>query len=230
MTLRKRNVGRKRARILVVDDHPAICEGIKTIVDLEGDMAVCGCAASAAEALPAISRAKPDVVLLDISLPDGDGMDVLRDIVKTHAGLPVVMYSVHADSGLAERALRLGAKGYITKSESAAAVPMGLRTALAGGIYVSPKLNEGILKNLGNAGGSAGQGESGASLPARLTGQQKKVFELIVKGMTTKEIGEALGLNSKTVDKHRRNIMAKFGVKTIAGLIKLAIKAGLVCV
>jgi DNA-binding NarL/FixJ family response regulator len=228
MTSRKRKAGRKRARILVVDDHPAMCEGIRSIVGLEGDMAVCGCAASAADALPAISRAKPDVVLLDISLPDGDGMDVLKDIVRTRPGLPVVMYSVHADSGLAERALRLGAKGYITKSESAAAVPAGLRKVLAGGVYVSPKLNEEILKNLGNAGG--GQGESGASLPARLTGQQKKVFELIVKGMTTKEIGKALELNNKTVDKHRRNIMAKFGVKTIAELVKVAIKAGLVCI
>jgi DNA-binding NarL/FixJ family response regulator len=225
MTLGKRDAGRKKIRVLIVDDHPMICDGIKSNMDLEKDMEVCGFVASAAETLPAIVRTRPDAVLLDISLPDGNGLDVLRDIVKACPDLPVVMFSIHASSWNVERALHLGAKGYVAKGEPASTIFQALRKASAGGIHVSLHANESGLKNLPAPGNEPHNTGTDLSM---LSVTERELLSLIARGTSTKDIADGRRVTTQAVDKQRRKLMAKLGISTIQDLTRLAIKAGIV--
>lgn len=209
-----------RHKIFVVDDHPIVRAGLVQMLDNESDLKVIGQGDDAYGSLRAIRAAKPDLVLLDISLKDSDGIELLKELKAQEPQLPVLMLSMHDESLYAERALRAGAKGYIMKQEAPTVLLGAIRKVLAGDIYVSPKMSGALLQRM-----VTGTSKNPSALPLdRLTDREMEVFRLIGSGKPVREIAENLFLSVKTVEAHREHIKEKLGFKTSAELLRYAIR------
>ncbi len=208
-----------RRKVLIVDDHPVLRQGIAQLIALENDMTVCGEAADAGEALKVAQETQPDVAIVDISLHDSNGIDLIKDMLIRWPKLPILVLSMHSESFYAERVFRAGAKGYVTKGEPSGKVIEGLRKVLAGEVYVSEKL---ASKMIGRLMGGARADASGFSID-RLSDREFQVFELIGQGMQTREIAQKLHLSIKTIDAHRENIKNKLKLDNATELLKTAI-------
>jgi DNA-binding NarL/FixJ family response regulator len=211
------NSATKRTRVLIVDDHPLTRAGLVYLINRQPDMVVCGEAKNAAEALDAVDAGKPDLVLADIALPGKSGLELIKDIKAIHPGLPTLVISMHDESLYAERVLRAGARGYITKHEGGEKLMQAIRHVLSGQIYVSEKMSAHILKIL-----SGGQAAPVRSLIAQLSDREFEVFELLGEGVSAHEIARRLHISTKTVDAHRANIKTKLIIKTTSELISYA--------
>jgi DNA-binding NarL/FixJ family response regulator len=210
----------KPRRVLIVDDHPLVREGLVRIIRSAGGLDVSGEAGSIPEAMQAIAAQKPDMVLLDLSLPQGSGLELLKDLQIQHPDLPVLVLSMHDEKFYAERALRAGARGYIMKQEPSASVVEAIRTVLRGGLYVSPSISAGILEKF--AGGSRDpEKQTGVE---RLSNRELQVFECIGHGRSTQEIASQLKLSIKTIQAHREHIKEKIGVRSSTDLAHHAIR------
>ena len=208
-----------RKNILVVDDHPMMREGLRGIINREPDLVVCGEADSARKALLLVEKSTPDLALVDITMPDRNGLELVKDLKALHPALPILAISMHDESLYAERMLRAGAKGYINKHQPSEELIKAIRMVLAGRIYVSQDMSESVL-----------QGFSGGSKNARsplqiLTDREFEIFQLFGEGKTVKEIALQLCLSDKTVAVHSANIRQKLKIKTTAQLIRLAVQA-----
>ena len=211
------NSNTKRTRLLIVDDHPITRAGLVHLINRQPDMVVCGEAKNATEALDAVDAGKPDLVLADIALPGKSGLELIKDIKAIHPGLPTLVISMHDESLYAERVLRAGARGYITKHEGGEKLMQAIRHVLSGQIYVSEKMSAHILKIL-----SGGQAAPVRSLIAQLSDREFEVFELLGEGVSAHEIARRLHISTKTVDAHRANIKKKLIIKTTSELISYA--------
>ena len=211
------NSATKRTRLLIVDDHPITRAGLVHLINRQPDMVVCGEAKNAAEALDAVDAGKPDLVLADIALPGKSGLELIKDIKAIHPGLPTLVISMHDESLYAERVLRAGARGYITKHEGGEKLLQAIRHVLSGQIYVSEKMSAHILEIF-----SCGQTAPARSLIAQLSDREFEVFELLGEGVSAHEIARRLHLSTKTVDAHRANIKSKLTIKTNSELISYA--------
>ncbi|MBA3849045.1 MAG: DNA-binding response regulator [Opitutus sp.] len=208
-----------RRRLLVVDDHPFMRAGLAQLIDRQPDMQVCGEAGNPAEALQALAKSRPDLVLSDITMPGRSGAEFIKDLLALHPGLPVLVISMHDESIYAERMLRAGARGYIMKEAGGEALLAALRQVLAGQVYVSPRLSARLLENL------AGGKPRGSNSPiARLTDREFEIFQLIGQGKGTQAIAAQLGLSTKTVDVHRANIKGKLGIADGTQLVRHAVR------
>lgn len=208
-----------KKRILIVDDHPMMRQGLALLIGAEPDLAVCGEAENASAALDAISALKPDLVLADISLPGKNGLELIKDFQAMQPGLPVLVISMHDESLYAERVLRAGGRGYIMKQEGGKKLMQAIRQVLEGKIYVSEKMSADILETF--SGRRAGAESSPLE---KLTDREFEVFQLIGQGQGTREIAEKLHLSVKTVDVHRANIKAKLKLATAPELIRYAVR------
>ncbi len=206
-------------RILVVDDHPMMRQGLSQLICSEPDLAVCGEAGTAGQALDAVGRHKPDLALVDISLPDRNGLELIKDIHTLFPSLPVLVVSMHDESLYAERVLRAGGRGYVMKQTGGKVLMQAIRQVLAGQIYVSEKMSARILEIF--SGGSRG---GGASPVGRLTDREFEVFQLLGQGKGTREIAEHLHLSVKTVEVHRANMKSKLGITSATDLIRYAVR------
>src|SRR5947199_7999816 len=193
-----------QTRILIVDDHPMMRQGLAQLVNNEPDLAVCCKAENAHQALAAIDKDPPDLVLADITLPDKSGIELFKDIQAIHSGLAVLVISMHDESLYAERVLRAGGRGYIMKQEGGRKLMQAIRQVLSGQIYVSEKMSARILEIFSGRRGGAGN-----SPVEKLTDREFEVFQLIGQGKGTKEIAAQLHLSAKTVEVHRLNIKQK---------------------
>ncbi len=211
-------VHRAKHKILVVDDHPVFREGLATVVNQEKDLQVCGDTSDSREAIKIISAAKPDLVVLDISLEGTNGIDLTKQIRSDYANLPVLILSAHPESLYADRALRAGANGYIMKRESRTKIVEAMRQVLRGQIYVSPAMNEILLQNMANAGR-----HSPLNPLEKLSDSEFEIFQLIGKGYGTRQIADNLHLSMKTVESHREHIRAKLNLSTTFELVQRAI-------
>lgn len=208
-----------RKRILIVDDHPMMRQGLAQLISAEPDLAVCGEAEDASRALDAVSALKPDLVLADISLPGKNGIELIKDFQALRPGLPVLVISMHDESLYAERVLRAGGRGYIMKQEGGKKLMQAMRQVLEGKIYVSEKISAGILETLsGRRAGAEG------SPMEKLTDREFEIFQLVGQGQGTKDIAEKLHLSVKTVDVHRANIKTKLELNSASELIRYAIR------
>ena len=214
-----RPAGTSRKRILLVDDHPIMRQGLALLIDHEPDLTVCCEAENARQALAAIAAAKPDLVLADISLPDKNGLDLIKDIQALHPGLAVLVLSMHDESLYAERVLRAGGRGYIMKEEGGKKLMAAIRQVLNGQIYVSEKMSAKILELF-----SGRRSGSGGSPIERLTDREFEVLQLIGQGRGTREVAEHLHLSVKTVEVHRANIKEKLQLKDATGLVRYAVR------
>ena len=207
-------------KIFIVDDHPIVRQGLAQLIDSEPDLAVVGQGEDAYGSLRAIKAAKPDLCLVDVSLKDSDGIELLKELKSHEPDLPVLILSMHDESLYAERALRAGAKGYIMKQEAPQVLLAAIRKVLGGQVYVSDKMSATLLQRM-----VSGKAAAKGALPLdRLTDRELEIFRLIGAGNSVREIAEKLFLSVKTVEAHREHIKEKLNVKSSAELLRYAIR------
>jgi len=205
-----------RHRVFVVDDHPMMRVGLKLFLGEVSDLSVCGEASTADEAIRAMDLARPDVVLLDISLNGRSGLDVLKDFRVFHRRVPVLVHSMHDETIFAERALRAGARGYLMKQETGDYVIRALRQVLRGEIYLSERLRISVH--------SFGSQREVRTPISTLTDREFEVFRLIGGGRSSSQIAEELHLGLKTIDAHREHMKRKLKVRGSTELNLLAVR------
>jgi DNA-binding NarL/FixJ family response regulator len=206
-------------RLLIVDDHPMMRTGLAQLIDSERDLKVCAEADNARQAMDIAVSSALDLILLDISLPDKNGLELIKDIRALKPGLPILVVSMHEESLYAERVLRAGGRGYIMKQEGGKKLLEAIRQVLNGQIYVSDKMSAGILESF------SGRHAEGAVSPVQqLSDREFEVFQLIGQGESTRHIATHLHLSAKTVEVHRLNIKRKLKVQTANDLVRYAVR------
>jgi DNA-binding NarL/FixJ family response regulator len=208
-----------KRRILLVDDHPIVCEGLAQRINREPDLTVCGQARDAHAALEAIAKLQPDVAIVDIALGNSSGVELVKDIKVRHPRLPTLILSMHDEALYAERSLHAGAKGYVMKQEEPDVLLRAIRQVLCGQVYLSEKVRNSIVNRLG---GVLPEGNV-APLTQRLSDRELEVFQMIGDGYATREIAGQLHLSMKTVAAHREHIKQKLNLKAGEELVRLAI-------
>lgn len=191
-------------RVVVVDDHPAMCEGLSTLLGAQDDISVVGQAATAEEALPLLDRVSPDVVILDVRLPGMDGLDACRVIVERYPRVRVSLVTGLRDEHTMMKAFGAGAKAFVTKEATPDTIRQSVRIAASGGTFIDPFLAGKVLKSASRSRKTEGR--------YGLTYQERRVLELLPGGLTNKQIASALDLSPNTVKTHLRNAMRKLQV------------------
>jgi DNA-binding NarL/FixJ family response regulator len=208
---------RAKKTIFIVDDHPVLRRGLASLIEIEPDLAVCGAAATAQAALEALSERQPDLLIVDLALEDSDGLDLVKAVKRSHPVVPTLVLSMHDEAVYAERSLRAGARGYVTKQQLDETVLTAIRRVLDGKTYMSAGLEQRLAtKYLG--GGSL---ETGSPLDA-LSDRELQVFRQIGLGRSTRQIAESLKLSIKTIESHREHIKQKLGLETTEALAQRA--------
>ncbi len=211
--------GKRRARrVLIVDDHPIVRQGLRRIMENEEDLVVCGEAETARDARIAIKELNPDVVIADISLKQGDGIELVRDVRAHHPQMPILVLSMHDEAIYAERMLSAGANGYIMKQAVSEQFLVSLRRVLEGGIYVSEAVGNNMIQKFASGGQYAS-----ANPIDRLSNRELQILHMIGKGMSTRETANALNLSVKTVESHRQRIKRKLNLSTGTQLVQYAV-------
>jgi DNA-binding NarL/FixJ family response regulator len=205
-------------RILLADDHTLVRSGIRRLVESFVDMEVVAEAARGDEVMDLISMHRPDVAVLDISMPGRGGIELTADLASAHPDVAVVIMSMHADMDYVQRALRAGAKGFVVKEAAPAELELALRAALSGQTYLSPMISARMVRAWTN-----NEPMGAEDLPAR----QREILAALGKGRSTKEIAADLGISVKTVETHRARLMEKLGLKRPAELVHYAVRNGL---
>ncbi|HBA53345.1 response regulator [Syntrophorhabdus aromaticivorans] len=207
----------RKHKIFIVDDHPIVRKGLSQLINQEADLVVCGEAADAHGALERLKKLKPDLVIVDISLKGIDGIELIRQMKVRYGNLPALVVSMHDESLFAERALRVGARGYIMKQEAIEIMMEAIRKVLRGEIYISEKVSATIVKKFID-----GKSDSTSSPEELLSDRELEVFQLIGQGIGTRAIAEQLHLSVKTVEAYRANIKEKLNLKNATELLKHA--------
>jgi len=202
---------------MVVDDHPIVRQGLALLINRESDLVVCGEAEEAMGAIHVLASARPDVLIVDISLNGPDGIDLLKNIRNTHPTLPVLILSMHDEMIYAERALRAGANGYIMKQEATEKVLIAVRRILNGEIYVSERISNQILKQYITGSGTVRNSSIGD-----LSDRELEVFRLIGEGHGTRQIAEELHVSVKTVESYQAHIKEKLSLRSARELMQRA--------
>jgi len=207
-----------KRRIFIVDDHPAVQEGLAAVVNQQRDLEICGMAGTARKAMEAISDSRPDVVIVDLSLQDGNGLELIKDLHARDHKLPLLVLSMHDEALYAERVLHAGAGGYVMKKEPMSVLLTAVRHVLNGGVYLSEPLKAKIV------GFHVGRAHPVIHSPVELLSDRElEVFELTGQGLGTREVAERLKLSMKTVSCYRQSIKSKLGLKNGTELTRQAI-------
>jgi DNA-binding NarL/FixJ family response regulator len=213
------DVQAKKYRVLLVDDHPIVRQGLALLIDREADLSVCGEAEGAHTAFHAIETLRPDIVVLDISLNGPDGLEVLKEIRMKSGSLPVLILSMHDESIYAERAMRAGANGYIMKQEATEKVLIAIRRILQGDVYLSDRLTTTMLQQYVRGGAT-----TKSSPLLNLTDRELEVFRLIGEGHGTRQIADELHLSVKTIESYQAHIKEKLALRNARELVQHAIE------
>ncbi len=207
-----------KTRILIVDDHALVRRGLASLIETHADLGICGEAETRQAGLEAIDALNPDLVIADLSLRDSDGLEMIKDIKQRFPGLPVLALSMHEEATYAERALRAGARGYVTKQDLDGTVLTAIRRLLAGEIHTSDAMSRKLMQKLVGGGKQA----KGATLE-RLSDRELEVFKRIGQGKTTREIAQSLHLSVKTIESYREHLKVKLELASGADLSRCAI-------
>ena len=207
-----------RSKILLVDDHPVVREGLSQFINSEPDLIVCGTAGDAGEAMDQIGRSAPDLIVADLSLSGKPGLEFVKDVTAMYPAAPMLVLSIHDEKLWAERVLRAGAEGYIMKSQATRKIVDAIRHILGGGIWVSEDVNAVLVqKQIRNRKPTPG------SPLDQLSDRELEVFQCIGRGMSVRDIAASLHLSSKTIDVHRDHIRKKLHVESGTELIRYAV-------
>jgi DNA-binding NarL/FixJ family response regulator len=211
-------VAQKR-KVLLVDDHPLLRRGLAQLINQEKDLQVCGEAEDAATALKLAEQSEPDIAVVDITLKDSNGIDLIKDFKIRTPRMLVLVLSMHDESFYAERVLRAGARGYVTKGEHSTKVVEGIRQLLEGKVFLSDAMSSKMLSKI------IGERNAGSEVGVDvLSDREFEVLEMIGRGLQSREIAERLHLSIKTIDAHRENIKRKLRLTDASELLKYAIR------
>lgn len=213
-----RNAEPARRRVLIVDDHPIVRHGLARMIEASPDLAVCGEVETVADAKHAIRTLEPDVVIVDLTLGQGDGLELVRDVRAQRPGLPMLVLSMHEESIYAERMLAAGARGYIMKEAASDQLLIALRRVLAGKVYLSEALTARL-----RARGAASTGEATEDPLRRLSNREMQVLGKLGRGLSSRAIATDLTLSVKTVESHRQSIKRKLNLSNNAQLLQYAL-------
>ena len=208
-----------RKRVLLVDDHPMTRAGMAQLIGKQPDLEVCSEAGDPAEALAQIQLHRPNLLVTDITMPGRSGVEFIKDVLALHAGLPILVVSMHDELIYAERSLRAGARGYIMKEAGGEKLLAAMRQILNGQAYVSERISARLLDAL------TGQRPRGSTSPIeKLSDREFEVFRLIGQGKSTRDIAKQLHLSRKTVDVHRAHLKEKLEIKDATSLVLHAVR------
>lgn len=209
------NPTKKKIRVFLVDDHPIVRRGFQLLLSLEPDLAVCGEADSGPVALDRILQLKPDVAIVDLSLKNSNGLELIKQIRAQKLDLKILVFTMRGDPIYAERALRAGANGFITKEEGAEKAVEALRMLMQGKPYLNAQLTEAMMQRMARAAAPKGAFEL-------LSDRDLEVLELVGNGLSSRQIAQTLNVSIKTVESHREHIKAKLGLKNASELASYA--------
>jgi len=208
-------------RVLIADDHALVRAGIRALVERIDGVVVVGEAGKGSEALELVRQLGPDLILLDITMPDGNGFEVLDQVTKLYPEIRVIVLTVHEAGEYALRAVREGAAGYLPKSAASIELEQAIQTVIRGERYISPETAQNTIFEVTNRA-------TKRDLLATLSPRQREVLRLIAEGKTTKQIAHVLDISVKTVETHRAQLMERLGIHDVAGLVRYAIIVGLI--
>ena len=211
----------KQIRVLIADDHALVRAGIRALVEKIEGVVVVGEAGTGSEALELVRELEADLMLLDITMPDGGGFDVLDQVTRKHPEIRIIVLTVHEAGEYAIRALREGAAGFLPKSAASTELEQAIQTVVRGEVYISPETSRKTLLEYG-------KGATKRDLLATLSPRQREVLRLIAEGRTTKQIAQLLEISVKTVETHRAQLMERLGIHDVAGLVRYAIIVGVI--
>ena len=208
--------------ILLADDHRIVCDGLRMVIENAGDMRVVGTATNGREAVRLARSLAPDVVIMDVAMPELNGIEATRQIVDDCPGVKVIGLSMHADKRFVRGMLGARASGYLLKECAAGELAQAIRTVVKGHIYLSASITGVVVDDYVQKRASAGEKHRRA-----LTPREREVLQLLAEGRSTRQIAQALFISVKTVESHRRQIMEKIQIHSVAELTKFAIREGL---
>ena len=209
----------RECRIMLVDDHAIVREGFAEIINSKTDLQVCGQASAAGRALEAVGRLKPDLVVVDLSLQRGSGLELIKQIKALHPQVPMLVLSMHDEALYAERCLRAGALGYVMKQEEAGTVMQAVRSVLRGEVHLSKAVRGRMLRTL--VGRQLAPDQTGI---AHLSDREIEIFQLIGEGRTTRQIAQKLHRSLSTVETHRAHIKEKLNLYNAVELMRAAVE------
>jgi len=207
-------------RVLIADDHSVVAEGLRHLVEAERDIEVVACVADGREAVQQARDTQPDVVLMDLSMPELNGADATRAILERDPKCRVIVLSMYSQREYVRRALKAGAAGYVVKRSAAKEVVEAIRAVHAGQRYLSPRVADVVLEDYSD--------EKQDDPLTRLSAREREVLQLLAEGRTGAQIAERLSLSQKTVETYRARLVEKLGIRDLAGLVRFAIQKGLV--
>jgi len=209
-------------RVLIADDHAIVRTGLRTLLKTEPTMELVGEATGGYEAIDLVEKTRPDVLVLDLSMPDLDGIAVTKRIKPLFPDLQILILTIHADEGLLREAMKAGASGYVLKRAAEAELISAIHVILRGDVYVDPSMVRTLL------GETLKPAVTRASSAERLTPREIEVLKCIAEGYTNRQIGVELGISVRTVEGHRANVLAKLGLKSRVELVRYAREHGLI--
>lgn len=209
-------------KVLIVDDHEIMREGMSALLRKYSEFEVVGQAADGRQALEMAGQLNPDIVIMDVGMPNLNGIDATKQLLSLHSGLKIMALSTHSDGSVVAKMIKAGASGYMLKESAFDELIEGLNTLLEGKTFLCNKISKVVFSEyvgmVTNPKVKNGDG---------LTNREREVLQLVAEGHTTREIAQVLKLSTKTIDSHREHIMEKLGIRNIAGLTKYAIREGL---
>jgi DNA-binding NarL/FixJ family response regulator len=209
----------KKVKVLVVDDHPIVRQGLAQVINQEDDLVLDGEAGDAMEAMECFKKSKPDLAIIDISLKGASGIELTKSLLALSPKLPILIISMYDESLYVERVLRAGARGYLMKQEATEKVVSAIRKILSGEIYVSEKMGDALLHKF-----VIGKNPSGNSSVENLSDRELEILQLVGQGHGTRQIAEELHVSVKTVESHYAKIKEKLNLKNANELIQYAVK------
>jgi DNA-binding NarL/FixJ family response regulator len=217
----KRAIKKKSISVLLADDHVVVRQGIRALLEAEGDIRVIGEATTGREAVGMARTLRPDVILMDVAMPGLNGLEAIRQIRKAIPDAKVLILSAHSDDGYVEQVIALGGVGYAVKHTSASVLSMAVREIQKGNAYFSPSVARRLESRLGRGGRLNKRGVG-------LSSREVEVLQLIAEGQANKQVASELHISVKTVEKHRQRLMEKLNIHDTAGLTRYAIAAGII--
>ena len=212
-------------RILIADDHKIVCDGLKALLKAQPEMEIVAQAANGREAVKLAHQQKPDMVIMDVAMPDLNGLEAVRQILSAHPHIKVIALSMHSDRRYVTGMLSAGASGYILKHCAFEELVHAIHVVLSNQVYLSPAIAGIVVSELAQS--KASRSRQSPSVSRQLTSREREVLQLIAEGHSARDIAQRLHLSVKTIETHRRQMMEKLGIHSVADLTKFAIREGL---